>query len=191
MAQSKFLICGLGNPGSRYAFTRHNLGFMVIDELARRFEVRFRKHEFYELARFSLDKGEILLLKPTTFMNRSGIALAEAVAANCISLSNLLVILDDIALPFGIIRLRAKGSSGGHNGLKSIIEYLDSEQFPRLRMGIKPVQDEPVEDMVEFVLSEFSEDERKQLPMFIERAFEAVVSFVRHGIEATMNQFNA
>ncbi|OQX87871.1 aminoacyl-tRNA hydrolase [candidate division KSB1 bacterium 4484_87] len=188
MLNERFLIAGLGNPGKRYRDTRHNLGFMIVDFIARKKRVKFKKHEFFEIARFQLDEKEIVLMKPLTFMNRSGIAVAYGVEANQIVLSNLLVVIDDLSLPFERMRFRAKGSSGGHNGLKSIINYLQSEEFPRLRVGIRP--DLEVDDIVEFVLSPFSEEEQKNLDAIIERAADAVFYWISEGIESAMNAFN-
>lgn len=189
MSDNRFLLAGLGNPGREYANNRHNLGFMVIDHLAEKFGAIFRRHEFYDLSHLQLDEKELLLLKPLTFMNRSGIAVSEATSANNIDPSNLLVIIDDLALPFGSIRMRAKGSSGGHNGLQSVIDYLKTEQFPRLRIGIKPEKE--IDDIIDFVLSDFSKDERNQLEDIINKASKAALYFVEHGIMAAMNRFNS
>ncbi|NOZ60648.1 MAG: aminoacyl-tRNA hydrolase [Calditrichaeota bacterium] len=182
------MIAGLGNPGVNYRETRHNLGFMVVDHIARQYNLNFRKHEFFEVARFQLEEKEMILMKPLTYMNRSGIAVAYGINANQIVLSNLLVIVDDLALPFGKMRFRAKGSSGGHNGLKSIINYLQSDQFPRLRIGIGPEADP--DDVVEYVLSPFRKEERKSLNAILDHAADAVFYMVRNGIFSAMNAFN-
>jgi PTH1 family peptidyl-tRNA hydrolase len=188
MSQNRFLIAGLGNPGEKYAGTRHNIGFMVVDFIVRKYDLKIKKHELFEIAHLDIDEKELVLMKPLTFMNRSGLAVKYGIEANNIVLSNLLVISDDLALPFGRLRLRAKGSSGGHNGLQSIIDYLQSNQFPRLRVGIKPETE--IEDVVEFVLSKFTHEEMEKIDAIIERAAEAVIYFVRHGAARTMNAFN-
>jgi len=188
MSKERFLIAGLGNPGEKYCDTRHNLGFMVVDFIARKQKLKFKKHEFFWITRFQFDEKEVILLKPLTFMNRSGIAVAYGVTANQIVLSNLLVVVDDLSLPFGKMRFRAKGSSGGHNGLKSIINYLQSEEFPRLRIGIGAETE--ADDVVEFVLSPFKEEEQEQLNAIIERAANAIFYMLENGIVSTMNAFN-
>ena len=186
------LLVGLGNPGSRYAGTRHNLGFEVIEVVARSLNVRFRpgKGDFL-LARAEEHEEEILLAQPTTFMNDSGSAVAELVEQFSIPLERLLVVCDDFQLPLGALRLRKSGSDGGHNGLYSIIYSLQSEQFPRLRVGI--ASEEMPNDkslMKDFVLEVFTKNERTIVADSIRRASEASLSVVRNGIDATMNAFN-
>ncbi len=188
MSQNRYLIVGLGNPGKKYLGTRHNIGFMVVDFIVRKYDLKIKKHELFEITHLEIDEKELVLMKPLTFMNRSGLAVNYGIEANNIVLSNLLVISDDLALPFGRLRLRTKGSSGGHNGLQSIIDYLQSNQFPRLRVGIKPETE--IEDVVEFVLSRFTHEEKEKIDAIIERAAEAVIYFVRHGAARTMNAFN-
>ncbi len=161
------VIAGLGNPGPRYAWTRHNLGFMVVDILAERWGARWvpGKGDYWEAF------GKALLVKPTTFMNLSGVALAQVVEDKGVKPEEILVIVDDANLPFGKLRLRSKGSSGGHRGLESVIYHLGTEGFPRLRVGIGPKpQGLPLAD---FVLSEFTEDEKKHLPQVLEAAARA------------------
>ncbi len=185
------LIVGLGNPEKRYENTRHNAGFMVADCLARRHASSERVK-----ARFRGDTLEApiasikcLLLKPMTYMNRSGPSVQEASSFYKIDpAADLLVITDDLALPVGAIRLRAKGGSGGHNGLSDISRVLASDDYPRLRVGIgaKP----PFMDQADYVLSKFTELERDAINRAIERAADATETFVREGVEAAMNQFN-
>lgn len=182
------MIVGLGNPGEKYTRTRHNVGFMVADFVVRKYDLKFREHELFEIAHLAIEGKELLLMKPLTFMNRSGIAVKYAIKANNIILSNFLVISDDLALPFGKLRIRRKGSSGGHNGLQSIIDHIQSSHFPRLRVGIKPEKE--IEDVVEFVLSKFTHEEMEKIDAIIERATEALIYFVLHGAARAMNAFN-
>jgi PTH1 family peptidyl-tRNA hydrolase len=182
------VIVGLGNPGREYADTRHNTGFRVIDSLAQKLQIDVKKRKF--AARFGLGEAggkKLILLKPWQFMNRSGSAVAEAMAFYKLSVADLLVVSDDMALAVGAIRLRAKGSAGGHNGLADVIEKIGTNQFSRLRVGIG--QSDREDDM-DYVLSRPSEQERMLLDEAIERAREAVLCWVEHGIETAMNRFN-
>jgi PTH1 family peptidyl-tRNA hydrolase len=183
------LAIGLGNPGERYAGTRHNLGFRVVDLLARRMKARLRRREdLYLFGRAHLDDIRIGLAKPLTFMNESGRAVAHLQRQLGIGLDQLLVISDDSNLPVGKIRLRREGSDGGHRGLESVISHLASEDFPRLRLGIgQPPADE---DLVSFVLTEFDPPEQEQIEEMIQLAGEAAIRFFQDGIEAAMNRFN-
>ncbi|CDM64939.1 aminoacyl-tRNA hydrolase [Pyrinomonas methylaliphatogenes] len=189
---SHFFIVGLGNPGREYEWTRHNLGFMVVDLLARQVGARIRSEECRSLiGRAELEGRRVKFVKPQTYMNLSG----EAVA--CLARKregfdprrDLLVICDDLALPLGKIRLRARGSSGGHNGLKSIIAALGTEEFMRLRIGIKP--DHPVADAAAFVLERFPRDARATVERVVERSAEAIRAVLRDGIERAMAIYNA
>ena len=185
---SSYLFVGLGNPGEKYEATRHNFGFMVIDELARVHNgQQISKNRKYILLQIQIAEHDILLAKPLTYMNRSGIVVKEVVEKFNFPLKKLLVIVDDFNLPFGKLRLRSKGSDGGHNGLLSIIYELGSRSFPRLRVGIGI--DDKV-DPARFVLSNFKKKERIELPNLIERSAEACISFVTQGLNKTMNQFN-
>lgn len=185
-----WLIVGLGNPGAQYELTRHNCGFLVIDELARRSgrEVRLRECQALT-AKVTTGGTESLLCKPQTFMNLSGVAVRELMAKYEIaSPAQVLVISDDFALPFGRLRIRPKGSAGGHNGLKSIIARLSTQEFPRLRMGIAP--DHPLSDPAAFVLAEFSRAERQALPEFVTQAADAVEVVLTKGIAEAMSHYN-
>jgi PTH1 family peptidyl-tRNA hydrolase len=184
-----FLIVGLGNPGPQYAQTRHNIGFTIADLLAHNHRVHFvaGKGE-YVFCRYSIKGNHVCLLKPLTYMNRSGEAVEQAVDQWQITASQLLVVFDDFNLPFGTLRLRANGSDGGHNGMASIIYHLQSEQFARARIGIR--NEDFQQDAADFVLSDFNAQEQKDLPMIIEKSAEAVESFVLHGLTKTMNLFN-
>src|SRR5262245_43310107 len=184
------LIVGLGNPGREYEATWHNLGFMLIDRLLEEGQSRRYRTEAEASVATSEIRGErILLVKPQTFMNLSGNAVRALLDRYGESEpSNLLVTVDDIALPLGMIRVRGDGSAGGHNGLKSIIERLGTHQFARLRMGIKP--DHPVDEMADYVLSRISKRNRELVDEMVERAREAVEVIVVDGVERAMSLFN-
>jgi len=181
------LIVGLGNPGSKYAGTRHNVGFDVVDRIATRWCVDMRTEKFS--GRFGLGEiahQRVALLKPLTFMNRSGRAVAAAGRFYKLSLSDLLVIVDDHALPLGRLRIRAKGSSGGHNGLQDIVDRVGSTEWCRMRIGV----DEPIGDPVGHVLGRFHESERPVLEAVLDRAVEAASCWVSEGPELAMTRFN-
>jgi PTH1 family peptidyl-tRNA hydrolase len=182
------LIVGLGNPGAQYERTRHNAGFLVIDELARRAGREVRTPEAQSLtARVRIGDRDALLVKPQTFMNLSGVAVAALQAKHGIADAPL-VISDDAALPFGKLRVRPSGSAGGQNGLKSVIEKLGHQNFPRLRFGIAP--DHPIKDLKRFVLEEFSRAERETLSDLVSRAADAVETILNDGIAAAMSKYN-
>jgi len=182
------LIVGLGNPGRRYQGTRHNSGARVIDTLARRHRVALREEGWADVGALTLDGARVLLARPQTYVNVSGTAVADLRRRHRLPLENLLVAFDDLDLPVGQIRLRAKGGHGGHNGMRSIIETLGSEEFARLRVGIgRPPEGV---DPADYVLSRFSKEEQAQLDEAVERAADAVEAFVRRGIEAAMSAFN-
>jgi len=185
-----WLIVGLGNPGPEYEWTRHNCGFMVIDELARRARKGVKAPECLSLtARATIGGEEVLLVKPQTFMNLSGAAVAALKKKYEIEEnSSILVVSDDLALPFGKIRIRARGSAGGQKGLKSIIEKLGGQDFPRLRLGVAP--DHPVNDAADFVLSEFPKKDRDALAQMVARAAEAVEAVLTTGVANAMSKYN-
>lgn len=185
-----WLIVGLGNPGSQYEWTRHNCGFLVIDELARRTGRDARLSECQALtARAVIGDQQALLVKPQTFMNLSGVSVALLKEKYQIDgASSVLVISDDFALPFGKIRVRPQGSAGGHNGLKSIIAKLGTQQFPRIRMGIAP--DHPLTDSVSFVLAEFPRKDRDALAEMVEQTADAVEVVLTKGIAEAMAKYN-
>ncbi|MCU1265554.1 MAG: peptidyl-tRNA hydrolase [Acidobacteria bacterium] len=184
------LIVGLGNPGPEYEWSRHNLGFMLIDKLAPAAGAEVKRRECLSLVgRAEIEGCRVELIKPQTFMNLSGDAVACLVAKrSLIAPENLLVISDDLALPFGAIRIRAKGSAGGHNGLKSIIGALGSNEFARLRIGIQP--DHPVADVKRFVLDPFPRSARVQVEEVLDRSAEAVRTILRDGVLKAMAEFN-
>jgi|DewCreStandDraft_1066081.scaffolds.fasta_scaffold07711_2 PTH1 family peptidyl-tRNA hydrolase len=182
-------VVGLGNPGRAYIRTRHNLGFRVVDRLAEITGVSIERVEAEALVgEAHIEDVAVLLVKPQTYMNLSGRAVGEVVRRYGIPLPELLVVLDDLDLPLGTIRIRRKGSAGGHRGLQSVIEALSSSAFPRLRLGIRPAS--PIEDTVAFVLSPFEPDEEPIVEGMIERAVAAVRVWVREGIERAMAEFN-
>jgi len=186
------LIAGLGNPGKTYEKTRHNIGFRVIDAVAKALGVASFKEDhkkFLSLyATTSFHGKQLVLVKPLTYMNRSGEAIQKWVNYYHIPYHELLIIVDDIAIPFGTIRFRKTGSSGGHNGLKSIIECLGTEAFPRLRIGIGNAF--PYGKQADYVLSPFTPEEETQLEQLMPILVQAVLSFEKNGIEYAMQHFN-
>jgi PTH1 family peptidyl-tRNA hydrolase len=185
-------VVGLGNPGTEYDETRHNVGFKVLDALSWRWKKKFKagKGE-YLVARAELSGQEVFLIKPLTFMNNSGIAVADAIGRLSIPLSSMLVVVDDFALPLGTLRMRPAGSDGGHHGLYSVIYQLQSEEFPRLRCGIGRAEAPPGEAMAEFVLSRFDPNEVETVREMVERAGDAVSEFVRAGVSEAMSKYNS
>ncbi|MBI2742538.1 MAG: aminoacyl-tRNA hydrolase [Chlamydiales bacterium] len=185
----KCLIVGLGNPGKAYEETRHNVGFQVLRAYAEKKGLVFRSTTGFigELAQGRLYDKKTVLLLPLTYMNSSG----EAVSICChyfeVAKENVLVVCDDIALPFGALRLKPKGSSGGHNGLKSIEQHLSTQEFPRLRVGIG---EKGGGTLSEHVLGRFTPEERRDLPQIVERAADAVDMWLSSGIESSMRVFN-
>jgi peptidyl-tRNA hydrolase, PTH1 family len=181
-------IVGLGNPGGKYAGTRHNVGFAVVDEIARRAGVGFESAPADALiARWRRPDESVLLVKPLTFMNNSGQAIGELTRYFKIDIGGLLVIVDEVQLPLGRIRARARGSAGGHNGLKSAIAHL-GDQFARLRLGIG--RGEPRRNLADHVLARFDTDEATDVERMIARAADAAETFITSGIEAMMNGYN-
>ncbi len=187
-SEMKYLLVGLGNIGPEYADTRHNIGFMVLNYLAKKHEAQFDvgRHAFVTEIKY---KGKsFTLVKPTTYMNLSGKAVAHYLSSLKIPVANMLVITDDLAIPFGKLRMRAKGSAGGHNGLKHIEETLGNNEYARLRFGVG--SNYPKGRQVDYVLSPFSNEEQEQLPALIETAAEMCLSVGTIGLERTMNFYN-
>ena len=184
----KFLIAGLGNIGPEYELTRHNIGFLVLDQLADQHKTEFTTERLAQHAEFKFKGKSIHLIKPTTYMNLSGKAVAYWLQELKIPKENLLVVMDDIALPFGSLRLRGKGSSAGHNGLKSIEMLLNGQDYARLRFGIG--NDFGRGHQANYVLSNFNHEEFKNLPDIMIKANEMITSFCTQGIERTMSQYN-
>ena len=186
---ANWLIVGLGNPGASYEKTRHNLGFMLVDLLARECQTQVKRDECRSLiGRAEIENRRTELAKPQTFMNLSGEAVSCLLGKPDRDVERLVVISDDLALPFGRIRLRPGGSHGGHNGLRSIIDCLGTNEFIRLRIGIMP--EHPVSNTKNFVLENFSKDESTEVEKILGRSADAVRTVVRDGIEKAMAEFN-
>ena len=179
------LVAGLGNPGSEYAATRHNIGFMVVDQLAAQFGSTWEKSSKWDA--LSAKCGAVLLIKPMSFMNRSGYPLFAVAQFYKIEPQQILIILDDLALPLGRLRLRARGGPGGHNGLESIIVQFGTEEIPRLRVGIGQA---PREGYVDYVLSRFFDEEKPLVRSTIGRAVDALKCAIDNGLVSAMNTFN-
>ena len=184
----KHLIVGLGNIGSEYDGTRHNIGFRVLDALAKASNLVFEDKRYGAVTTLSLKGQQLLLLKPSTYMNLSGNAVRYWMNKENIPLERILIVADDLSLPFGALRMKPGGSDGGHNGLKNIASVLGTQTYARLRFGI--ANDFPRGGQIDFVLGHFSEDDRKLLPERLETAGEIVKSFCLAGLSNTMNQYN-
>jgi peptidyl-tRNA hydrolase len=184
----KYLIVGLGNIGEEYRDTRHNIGFNVLDALAKASNIVFTDGRYGETATLSVKGRTLILLKPSTYMNLSGNAVRYYMQKEKIALENVLVVVDDLALPFGTLRLKGKGSDAGHNGLKHIAATLGTENYARLRFGIG--NDFPRGGQIDFVLGNFTEEDMKTMDERLEMAGDIVKSFCLAGISLTMNQFN-
>ncbi|GAB4268296.1 aminoacyl-tRNA hydrolase [Thermincola ferriacetica] len=183
------LIVGLGNPGKEYEFTRHNIGFLVLEQLAEKWGIAVNKNRFKSLfGEGVFQEDKIVLLKPQTFMNLSGQAVLDAVRFYKLESTDILVIYDDMDLPTGRLRLRKSGGAGGHRGMESIIYLLNTENFPRLRIGIgKPGPDK---DAVQHVLGRFGEEEREKVVAAVSKAVAAVELVLKEGVEKAMNTVN-
>lgn len=184
----KYLIVGLGNIGDEYRNTRHNIGFMVLDALAKASNIIFSDKRYGAVANLSLKGRQVILLKPSTYMNLSGNAVRYWMQQEKIPLENVLIVVDDLALPLGTLRLKGKGSDAGHNGLKHIAATLGTQNYSRLRFGIG--NDFPKGGQIDFVLGEFDDEDKKILPERIELADEIIKSFCLAGLNITMNQYN-
>jgi PTH1 family peptidyl-tRNA hydrolase len=196
----KRVIVGLGNPGKEYEYTRHNLGFLVLVHIAKKAGLKFSKSSFTNgfltAGDFDGVRGELLI--PTTFMNNSGVAVSQMVKNQKLAHENILVVCDDMSLPFAQMRLRPDGSHGGHNGLRSIIDHLGEKNFPRLRLGIgvppskytQKGDDSQHQLNVDYVLGAFNKEERKELDGFIEEAAECCLMWLREGITMAMERYN-
>jgi len=184
----KFMLFGLGNIGSEYDFTRHNAGFLVIDKLAQRHQAKFVIDKYAAISSISLKGKTVYLVKPTTYMNLSGSAVRYWLQAHKVEVSNSLVITDDYSIPYGSLRMRAKGTHGGHNGLRDIQDKLLTPEYPRLRFGIG--DNFPKGAMVPYVLGRFSLTEMEQLPLIQEQAADFCESFILEGMAIAMNKFN-
>lgn len=184
----KYLIVGLGNIGDEYANTRHNIGFDIADALASKYKENFSSARYADLAELSLRGRHIFLIKPNTYMNLSGKAVRYWLNEHKIPLSNLLVLVDDLAIPFGKIRLRGNGSDAGHNGLKNIQELLLTQEYPRLRFGIG--NNFPKGRQVDFVLGKWTNEEAKSIEELKLKSVQAIESYILRGLPAAMSEFN-
>lgn len=184
----KYLIVGLGNIGDEYRGTRHNIGFKVLDALAEASNTSFTTERYGDVAQCRLKNKQMVLLKPSTYMNLSGNAVRYWKEKEKIELENILVVVDDIALPFGAIRIKPSGSDAGHNGLKNIAQMLGTQTYPRLRFGIG--DNFPRGCQIDYVLGHFTLDERQKLPVRVDVAVDAIKAFVLSGLQFAMCNFN-
>ncbi len=187
-SMKKYLIIGLGNIGPDYVGTRHNAGFMVVDVLAKRADATWKSCRYGDMATVKIKNCELLLLKPSTFMNLSGVAVRYWMNQEKLPLENLLVVVDDLALPFGSIRLKQRGSDGGHNGLKNIASELGNTNYARLRIGVG--NEFTRGHQIDFVLGVFTPEERKELPAILDKAADCVSAYCLSGPAFAMNHFN-
>ena len=183
------LVAGLGNPGEEYALTPHNLGFLTIDRLAERHGVRVTRRDTSSLTGVGeIDGQAVMLAKPQTFMNLSGTSIAPLMEKHSIGLDRLVVVYDELALPWGALRIKPKGSAAGHKGVQSLISALKTDEFARVRLGIHPGH--PVKDGAEFVLAPFRRTQRKELDELVGYAADAVRSIIAEGVEKAMTKYN-
>jgi len=185
-------VIGLGNPGSKYEFTRHNIGFRIVDSLARDMGIEFNKVKSYYslISRGMINNHKVMLVKPQTFINLSGRAVNRVVSYYKIPLQDLLIVYDDLNLELGQVRIRKKGSSGGHKGIESIMQYLNSEDIPRLRIGIRNPSVNYNFDCVSYVLSNFNNDEEDKIEKVIQLSTKAVKTIIEYGFEKAMRKYN-
>lgn len=185
------IIIGLGNPGSEYELTRHNIGFIIIDFFAELFKIKFKegKGDWFE-CKGKIGDEEVYLFKPTTYMNNSGVVVKEIADRLDADIKDVLVIVDDFQIPLGTIRVRKDGSDGGHNGLENIIYHLSSDEFPRMRVGIGKNEILRKEDFIDFVLGNFNNEEIEVIKKLMPDYMKCIESFVINGVTKTMNSFN-
>lgn len=184
----KYLIVGLGNIGDEYKNTRHNAGFMMVDALANSLQVEFSVDRYASVAQASFKGRQLVMIKPSTYMNLSGKAVHYWMQKEKIAIENVLVLVDDLALPFGSLRMKGKGSAGGHNGLKNIQELLGSENYPRMRFGVG--NNFSKGQQIDFVLGEWTADEKNQIPTILEKSTSAIQQFLTIGLEKAMTFAN-
>lgn len=184
-----YLIVGLGNPEKDYSNTRHNMGFNVVNQLARQYDIEINKNKFQGLyGNGMIEKEKVTLLKPQTFMNLSGKSIREIIQFYKIEMEQLIVIYDDIDIEAGEIKIRKAGGAGTHNGMKSVVQELNSQNFKRIRVGIgKP---ERKEDLMEYVIGAIPKEEKEKLDKGIQLAKEAIIEMIKNGIDTAMNKFN-
>lgn len=184
----KYLIVGLGNIGAEYVGTRHNIGFRIADTLAESVGLEFSTERYGDVARGRLKNKQLVILKPSTYMNLSGNAVRYWKEKENIELENILILVDDIVLPFGAVRMKGSGSDAGHNGLKNIAQMLGTQAYARLRFGVG--NDFPRGCQIDYVLGQFTLDQRQQLPVRVDYAVDAVKTFVLAGLQTAMCDFN-
>lgn len=180
-------LIGLGNPGRQYALTRHNIGFIFLDFIQQKYTIPFTpgKGDYY-YAKASIEQEDILLVKPVTYMNRSGLAVVQVLEHFDLAPEDILIVYDDFHLDFGVLRFRIRGSAGGHKGMDSVIFHLQSEDIKRLKIGIG----QPEEDEVDFVLSNFTEKEQESLPEILDAAYKGIKIWLTYGMAEAMNRYN-
>ena len=184
-----FLVVGLGNPGDEYSLSRHNIGFIVVDELAKKLNVGLKKKGFRGLfAEATLDQKKLILFKPHTYMNRSGMAVKEAVDYFNISIGDVIVVQDEIDLPVGSLLIKSGGGSAGHKGIESIMTSLGDKGFVRLRIGVGKPDNKP--EVTNYVLSKLRSHEREEILESIQSAVEAIIEVIHDGVQSAMNKFN-
>jgi len=186
------MVVGLGNPGLQYEFSRHNIGFRIIDNLAREIETEFKKVKSYDslISRGKINNHNLRLVKPQTYMNLSGKSVSKIVSYYRISFQDLLIVYDDLNLELGQIRIRKRGSAGGHKGVESIIQYLNSEDIPRLRIGIGKPSINSNFDYASYVLSNFNNNEKDKISEVIQLSTEAIKTVIEDGLEKAMRKYN-
>ncbi|MGN1034343.1 MAG: aminoacyl-tRNA hydrolase [Oscillospiraceae bacterium] len=190
-SEQKLIVAGLGNPGVGYKNTRHNVGFEIIDTLCRKLGIELKSTKFNALyAKFKVAHATIILLKPQTFMNNSGMAVGQFAKYYNVSSQNVIVAHDDITLPLGCFKIKQGGSAGGHNGITSIIDFLDSQEFVRLKYGVgaKPLKEM---NLADWVLQRFNEDELKTVESSLPDAAEAIIDIINNGVNVAMNNYNS
>jgi PTH1 family peptidyl-tRNA hydrolase len=184
-----FLVAGLGNPGEKYAATPHNLGFLVVERLAARHSIRMSRKECQALLGTGNIRGKsVMLAQPQTFMNLSGVAVKPLLEKNELGPADLILIYDELDLPWGTLRIRPKGSAAGHNGAADVIAKLATQEFPRIRMGVHPGH--PISSGVDYLLSSFNRQQRESLDAFIDLGADAAESIIAEGVEKSMTEFN-
>ncbi|GAF70076.1 unnamed protein product [marine sediment metagenome] len=186
------IVVGLGNPGLKYEFNRHNIGFRIVDSLARNIEIEFKKVKSYYslISRGMINNHKVMLVKPQTFMNLSGRAVSKVVSYYKIPLQGLLIVYDDLNLELGQVRIRKKGSAGGHKGIESIMQYLNSEEIPRLRIGIGNPSVNFNFNCMSYVLSNYNNNEKDKIEEVIQLSTEAIKTVIEDGFEKAMRKYN-
>lgn len=184
-----YIVAGLGNPGKKYEGTRHNVGFEVLDYLADKYSVKLNKIKYKSLYNeINLDGEKVILLKPQTYMNRSGEAVLEVAQFYKVPLENIIVVQDDIDIKFASLKIKKKGSGGSHNGLKSVIALLGRDDFPRVKIGVGKA--ESGEDLADFVLGRFKPDERSVMEDLVKKAGDSIECLIKEGVDSAMNKYN-